>query len=231
MRKLAEVYVLLKYHQKLNRELKNNISICVHVTCVGWRRRRRALQRDVLNRIGDIKVLGSCALVSRALPRARAARRLRLYPRRLRHPDDPPPSSSSAVPGSPPHQALAAGAARSCTSRASWSAASPRARPDPVPRHGGRLLALRATARTRRGRLPAVHHSRSEVLRSAAAPPHRASTDDGVLLKWKADFGSTLNSCVILGASSVSSKPSTGPWSGGGKGDALLLAVETCCWL
>jgi hypothetical protein len=28
--------------------------------------------------------------------------------------------------------------------------------------------------------------------------------DDGVLLKWKADFGSTLGSCVILGAASAS---------------------------
>ena len=164
------------------------------------------------------------------LPRAHAASRLRLRLRRLRHLDDPPPSSSSAVPGSPPHQALAAGAARSCTSRASWSTASPHARPDPVPRRGGCLLALQATARAHRGRLPPVHHSRSEVLRSATAPPHRAGTDDGVLLKWKADFGSTLGSCVILGASSVSSKPPIGPWSGGGEGDALLLAAETCCW-
>ena len=51
-----------------------------------------------------------------------------------------------------------------------------------------------------------------------------------MLLKWEANFGSTLSSCVILGASSVSSKPPIGPWSDGGKGDALLLAAGTCCW-
>ena len=54
-----------------------------------------------------------------------------------------------------------------------------------------------------------------------------------MLLKWKADFGSTLDSCVILGASSVSSKPPIGPWSGGGDGDALLsrrrnLLLDLC---
>jgi hypothetical protein len=42
-------------------------------------------------------------------------------------------------------------------------------------------------------------------------PTGELGVDDGVLLKWKADFGSTLASCVILGASSVSSKPPPPP--------------------
>ena len=62
------------------------------------------------------------------------------------------------------------------------------------------------------------HHSPSEVLRSfrelrrlhIELPTGELGIDDGVLLKWKADFGSTLGSCVILGASSVLSKPPTG---------------------
>ena len=43
-------------------------------------------------------------------------------------------------------------------------------------------------------------------------PAEEVGVDDGVLLKWKDDFGSTLDSCVILGASSLSSKSqSLGP--------------------
>jgi hypothetical protein len=56
------------------------------------------------------------------------------------------------------------------------------------------------------------HHSPSEVLRSfkelrtlhIELPAGELGMDDGVLLKWKADFGSTLGSCVILGAASAS---------------------------
>lgn len=35
-------------------------------------------------------------------------------------------------------------------------------------------------------------------------PSGELGIEDGVLLKWRADFGSTLDNCVILGASSVS---------------------------
>uniref|UniRef100_A0A7N0T3T0 F-box protein n=1 Tax=Kalanchoe fedtschenkoi TaxID=63787 RepID=A0A7N0T3T0_KALFE len=55
------------------------------------------------------------------------------------------------------------------------------------------------------------HHSPTQVLRSFSEirslkielPSGELGTDDGVLLKWRADFGSTLDNCVILGASSV----------------------------
>lgn len=55
------------------------------------------------------------------------------------------------------------------------------------------------------------HHSPMQVLRNFSEirslrielPCGELGTDDGVLLKWKADFGSTLDKCVILGASSV----------------------------
>ncbi|MQL98179.1 hypothetical protein Taro_030876 [Colocasia esculenta] len=55
------------------------------------------------------------------------------------------------------------------------------------------------------------HHSPTEVLRNfkemrrlrIELPAGEVSVDDGVLLKWKANFGSTLNNCVILGASSA----------------------------
>lgn len=55
------------------------------------------------------------------------------------------------------------------------------------------------------------HHSPGEVLKNfkevqnlrIELPAGELGIEDGVLLKWKAVFGSTLESCVILGASSV----------------------------
>ncbi|KAB2029308.1 hypothetical protein ERO13_D05G149900v2 [Gossypium hirsutum] len=56
-----------------------------------------------------------------------------------------------------------------------------------------------------------THHSPTQVLRNfnelrflrIELPGGELGIDDGVLLKWRADFGSTLDSCVILGAASV----------------------------
>ncbi|URE17735.1 F-box protein [Musa troglodytarum] len=65
------------------------------------------------------------------------------------------------------------------------------------------------------------HHSPAEVLKNfkeirrlrIELPAGELGVDDGVLLKWKAEFGSTLDSCVILGASSVLSSSSILPKS------------------
>eukprot|EP00252_Welwitschia_mirabilis_P019326 TRINITY_DN443_c1_g1_i2.p1 TRINITY_DN443_c1_g1~~TRINITY_DN443_c1_g1_i2.p1 ORF type:complete len:375 (+),score=47.96 TRINITY_DN443_c1_g1_i2:844-1968(+) len=54
------------------------------------------------------------------------------------------------------------------------------------------------------------HHSPSEVLKNfkeienlrIELPGGELGVDDGVLLRWRAEFGSTLESCVILGATS-----------------------------
>lgn len=60
--------------------------------------------------------------------------------------------------------------------------------------------------------LPDVsHHSPGEVLKNFKAvrnlrielPGGELGIEDGVLLKWRAEFGSTLESCVILGASAL----------------------------
>ncbi|KAL8460964.1 hypothetical protein ACS0TY_032457 [Phlomoides rotata] len=56
-----------------------------------------------------------------------------------------------------------------------------------------------------------THHSPTQVLKNfneikllrIELPTGELGIDEGVLLQWKADFGSTLDSCVILGASSV----------------------------
>ncbi|KAF8408852.1 hypothetical protein HHK36_004921 [Tetracentron sinense] len=55
------------------------------------------------------------------------------------------------------------------------------------------------------------HHSPTQVLKNfneilrlrIELPSGELGIEDGVLLKWRADFGSTLDNCVILGASSV----------------------------
>ncbi|XP_075477497.1 F-box protein At5g46170-like [Primulina tabacum] len=56
-----------------------------------------------------------------------------------------------------------------------------------------------------------THHSPTQVLKNfneikllrITLPSGELGIDAGVLLKWRADFGSTLDNCVILGASSV----------------------------
>lgn len=45
-----------------------------------------------------------------------------------------------------------------------------------------------------------IKHLRIEL------PGGELGIEDGVLLKWKAEFGTTLESCVILGASSLAKK-------------------------
>ncbi|KAF6150591.1 hypothetical protein GIB67_022203 [Kingdonia uniflora] len=60
-----------------------------------------------------------------------------------------------------------------------------------------------------------THHSPTQVLKNfneirtlrIELPNGELGTGDAVLLKWRADFGSTLDNCVILGASSVISAP------------------------
>ncbi|RCV45050.1 hypothetical protein SEVIR_9G426100v4 [Setaria viridis] len=55
------------------------------------------------------------------------------------------------------------------------------------------------------------HHSPAQVLKNFSSirnlrmelPVSDVGTDDGVILKWKAVFGSTLQSCVILGGTKV----------------------------
>ncbi|GAB2296886.1 hypothetical protein Dimus_030986 [Dionaea muscipula] len=71
------------------------------------------------------------------------------------------------------------------------------------------------------------HHSPTQVLRNfhdlrflkIQLPNGELGIDDGVLLKWRADFGSTLDSCVILGASSISFHEAGAANPAGGGGD------------
>ncbi|XP_042478698.1 F-box protein At5g46170-like [Macadamia integrifolia] len=74
-----------------------------------------------------------------------------------------------------------------------------------------------------------THHSPTQVLKNfneirrlrIELPSGELGIDSGVLLRWRADFGSTLDNCAILGASSVLS-PGTAKSDTGG-GDALYV--------
>ncbi|XP_071721643.1 F-box protein At5g46170-like [Rutidosis leptorrhynchoides] len=71
-----------------------------------------------------------------------------------------------------------------------------------------------------------THHSPTQVLKNfneikllrIELPSGELTTDDGVLLKWRASFGSTLDHCVILGAASVINKNDTNTAIDGGNG-------------
>ncbi|CAH8253948.1 unnamed protein product [Arabidopsis lyrata] len=61
------------------------------------------------------------------------------------------------------------------------------------------------------GEMGVTHHSPTQVLKNFGEirflrielPTGELGIEDGILLKWRADFGSTLDNCMILGASSV----------------------------
>ncbi|KAK4744730.1 hypothetical protein SAY87_011042 [Trapa incisa] len=71
-----------------------------------------------------------------------------------------------------------------------------------------------------------THHSPTQVLKNfneiqflrIELPSGELGIDDGALLRWRADFGSTLDSCVILGASSVIHSESSAVFEDGFEG-------------
>lgn len=67
--------------------------------------------------------------------------------------------------------------------------------------------------------LPQVaHHSPAQMLKNFThvrtlgieIPAGDVGTEDGVLPKWRAEFGSTRQSCVILEGTKVDKKPNSG---------------------
>ncbi|KAG8055260.1 hypothetical protein GUJ93_ZPchr0001g30105 [Zizania palustris] len=182
-----------------------------------------AVLLDVFDRIGDVKALGRCALVSRrfhALVPLVDSVFVRVD---CVIPDDPAPSSAGreeAAEGGQPTRG------RGALAHLARLVLGSIVRPIQAL---GQILSPATATVSRRSVVPPStppptagdisHHSPSEVLRSfkelrrlrIELPTGELGIEDGVLLKWKADFGSTLGSCVILGASSVSSKPSPPP--------------------
>ncbi|KAF7030943.1 hypothetical protein CFC21_042371 [Triticum aestivum] len=182
-----------------------------------------AVLLDVFNRIGDVKALGRCALVSRRFHDLVPLVDSVFVRVDCVIPDEPAPSSA----GSP--QAAAPSRGRGALAHIARLVLGGIVRPIQAL---GQILSPTLAIVSRRSVAPPPasppppagdisHHSPSEVLRSfkelrslrIELPTGELGIDDGVLLKWKADFGSTLGSCVILGASSVSSKPLQPPMS------------------
>jgi hypothetical protein len=179
-----------------------------------------AVLLDVFNHIGDVKALGRCALVSRRFHALVPLVDSVLVRVDCVIPDDPPPSSASSSP--PPAPARGRGALAHIARILLGGIVRPI-------QALGQILSPTLALVSRRSPTPpppaaaaapppagdVSHHSPAEVLRSfkdlrrlrIELPAGELGVDDGVLLRWKADFGSTLRSCVILGASSVSPNP------------------------
>lgn len=195
-----------------------------------------AVLLDVFNRIGDVKALGRCALVSRRFHELVPLVDSVFVRVDCVIPDEPAPSSA----GSP--QAAAPSRGRGALAHIARLVLGGIVRPIQAL---GQILSPTLAIVSRRSVAPPPasppppagdisHHSPSEVLRSfkelrslrIELPTGELGIDDGVLLKWKADFGSTLGSCVILGASSVSSKPLPPPMSSPNAVDSEATSLD-----
>ncbi|KAE8816296.1 F-box protein [Hordeum vulgare] len=182
----------------------------------------------IFNRIGDVKALGRCALVSRRFHALVPLVDSVLVRVDCVIPDDP----ASSSPSSP--TASASARARGVFSQIARMVIGGIVKPIQAlgqilshansaadfPASAASLSSFRRSSSLSSSSAPHAdvsHHSPSEVLRSfkelrslrIELPAGELGMDDGVLLKWKADFGSTLGSCVILGAASASASPSS----------------------
>ncbi|CAM0954671.1 unnamed protein product [Alopecurus aequalis] len=204
----------------------------------------------IFNRIGDVKALGRCALVSRRFHALVPLVDSVLVRVDCVIPDDPASASSSGSP-SAPSSPTASARARNVFSQIARMVIGGIVKPiqalGQILSHANSASDFPASAslssfrRSSSSSSPSSpppggdvsHHSPSEVLRSfkelrslrIELPAGELGMDDGVLLKWKADFGSTLGSCVILGAASASPSsvakegPSTPPAADCGESD------------
>ncbi|KAG2688972.1 hypothetical protein I3760_09G117400 [Carya illinoinensis] len=173
----------------------------------------------VFNKIGDVKALGRCCVVSRRFHSlVPQVENVVVRVDCVISDDDSSPSSSSSSPSSSsdksrnplsnlfrfvflgtvvkPYQFLTQFLGGPKRPSSSGSSSSP-------------SLFLAEDGEVDQGGV--THHSPTQVLKNfnevrflrIELPGGELGIDDGVLLKWRADFGSTLDNCVILGASSV----------------------------
>ncbi|KAJ0236852.1 F-box protein [Hirschfeldia incana] len=190
----------------------------------------------IFNRIGDVKALGRCGVVSKRFHSLVPQVENVVVRVDCVISDDDDDSSSSLSSDKPPRSSSSSPFSAifrlifkplhaltqllSTTKRSSSSSSSPSSSlsitggggEDGEIEHGG-----------------VTHHSPTQVLKNfneirllrIELPAGELGIDDGVLLKWRAEFGSTLENCVILGASSVATAEPT-PTSG----DTSAAAVE-----
>jgi hypothetical protein len=202
-----------------------------------------ALLLVIFNRIGDVKALGRCSLVSLRFHELVPLVDSVFVRVDCVIPDEPPSSSSPSTPFSPTASVRARGvfsqiarivlggivkpiqALGQILSPANSASGFP-ASSDSSPSSSSSSLPLPLA--------DVSHHSPSEVLRSfkelrhlrIELPAGELDMDDGVMLKWKADFGSTLGSCVILGASSASASASVSPSSADSDSTSTAPSVD-----
>ncbi|CAA0832307.1 F-box protein [Striga hermonthica] len=161
----------------------------------------------IFNQIGDVKALGRCCVVSRRFhDLVPQVDNVVVRVDCVISDDDPlATSSSSAAGGKSRHpisslfRVLFSGLFKPLQSLSQLIAHSPS------------RLALPEDFERETEPSSVTHHSPTQVLKNfneikllrIELPSGELGIDEGVLLKWKANFGSTLHSCVILGASSV----------------------------
>ncbi|KAL6841522.1 hypothetical protein ACP4OV_028665 [Aristida adscensionis] len=201
-----------------------------------------ALLLVVFNRIGDVKALGRCSLVSRRFHALVPLVDSVLVRVDCVIPDEP--SSASASSPSSASSPTASVRARGVFSQIARIVLGGIVKPiqalgqilSPAnPARGGGASSPSSPSSAPPPPGDVSHHSPSEVLRAfkelrrlrIELPAGELGIDDGVMLKWKADFGSTLGSCVILGASSASPSSAAPPPAGpGGAGAAPAAEPE-----
>lgn len=167
----------------------------------------------IFNRICDVKVLGRFCVISRRFHYLVPLVDNVVVRVDCVISDDPLPFSSSSSYGSSPDDASGTvDRTRSVLSQLTRLVLGGLARPLHVL---GQILSSpseRSSADSSSSSSSEVsHHSPAEVLKNfkeirrlrIELPAGELGVDKGALLKWKADFGSSLDSCVILGAASV----------------------------
>ncbi|XP_020574915.1 F-box protein At5g46170-like [Phalaenopsis equestris] len=174
----------------------------------------------IFNRIGDVKALGRCCVVSRRFHALVPLVDNVVVRVDCVIPDDPSLSSSSSSSSSSAFAAVVGDRSRGVFSHLARFVFGGIVRPFYVL---GQILSVPSSKRVSSSNSASSsssaevsHHSPSEVLKNfkeirrlrIELPAGELGVDEGVLLKWKADFGSTLDSCVILGAASVLSSKS-----------------------
>jgi hypothetical protein len=170
----------------------------------------------VFNKIGDVKALGRCCVVSRRFHSLVPQVDNVVVRVDCVISDDDTSSSSSSIKS---HSSSSSSSGFSSIFRLvfggiskPFQALSQMFGPKVNSRNGnGPSLSVAADDDMELDQAGVTHHSPTQVLKNfneirflrIELPSGELGIDDGVLLKWRADFGSTLDNCVILGAASV----------------------------
>jgi hypothetical protein len=174
-----------------------------------------ALLLVIFNRIGDVKALGRCSLVSRRFHELFPLVDSILVRVDCVITDELPYSSSPPEPSSPTASVRARGVFSQIARVLLGGIVKPIQALGQILSPANSASVSSSPSSSASCSLPledVSHHSPSEVLRSfkelrrlrIELPSGELGVEDGLMLKWKADFGSTLGSCVILGATSAS---------------------------